>query len=159
MEFIIIGYCISFAIGVVMVNYLGKPFMERGGYIKDFYAQLEDNKKLKYEGEDFSRFIAEDGKDPKASLREMAEGLTNVYHLNKDKTIDKNHPKTKNVKFQYPCFNKSIKSIRWKEIGVLKEHDIFYLRDFTVMFSFMALFIGIFIELSILSDRRQMTEL
>ena len=159
MEFIIIGYCISFAIGVVMVNYLGKPFMERGGYIQDFYAQLEDNKKLKYEGEDFARFIAKDGNEPQASLREMAEGLTNVYHLNKDKTIDKNHPVAKNVKFQYPYFNKSEKTISWEEIGCLKEHDIFYLRDFTVMFSFMALFIGIFIELSILSDRRQMTEL
>ena len=37
--------------------------------------------------------------------------------------------------------------------------DIFILRDFLIMFAFIAMFTGIFIQLIIFGDNKQMTEL
>ena len=37
--------------------------------------------------------------------------------------------------------------------------DLFILRDFLIMFAFIAMFSGIFIQLIIFGDNKQMTEL
>ena len=151
-ELIVIGYCISFAIGIVMVNFLGERFMERGGYIQDFYAQLEDNKNLEYKGNlDLTLFDGKDTwKEKEISPYQMSQELEHVYRVKKN--------------YDYPIAKRiRIPSDIATRINIpydnLPEIDVYYLRDFTVIFSFIALFVGIFIELIILGDRRQMTEL
>lgn len=158
-ELILIGYCISVAIGIVMVNFLGKPFLERGGYIEEFYAQYDDTrfcidtssnneKKGHVSYCDVNCITADDSsffysiKD--SSLVYKVNLLEKIYHTTgggRNIKVWYNHPIAVNV-------------------DVLNNHwvEIYCLRDITVIFAFIALFIGIFIELIIFGGGKELTE-
>ena len=169
-ELLLISYAISLTVGIVVVNFIGEKFLERGGFMNDFYEEyvnvpgrnnknrmLRDTAHLKTTNESVSSILlsAEDSvklnylvnqtvKDSAESFRVQKSNLRNIYHVIKEKN---KYYKIKD--YSYPL-------VEIKEIFGLK---IFIMRDFLIMFSFIAMFMGIFIQLIILGDNKQMTEL
>lgn len=159
-ELMMISFMISFSIGIVMVNFLGQNYIERGGTISDFYDQyvyttddIKQNSLKTFESKikNGRFFIYDNGRancsetldslkdDSLVSFKRLQNELTNVFHTDKNGTKISNRPLAKVT----PVLN----------IG------IFELRNFTITFSFVAMFIGIFIQLIIFGDNKQMTEL
>lgn len=164
-EFLVISYCISLLVGIVVINFVGEKFLERGGTLDDFYEQYVDFKG--YEGlHGFDKYVSSDSsvnidelnttEDRVASLvnqavprdtmnyaRKMVDSLEYVFH---SKRVGKKFVKTKD----YPVVEKI-------PIANGKYH-LFIMRDFLIMFSFIAMFWGIFIQM-IFTGEKQMTEL
>lgn len=79
-------------------------------------------------------------KDTEIYYRKQVAQLDSVYHTTDSGKVYKNYALMEKKKFK----------------GGL---EIFILRDFLIMFSFIAMFMGIFIQLIIFGDNKQMTEL
>jgi hypothetical protein len=166
-ELLIVSYCISLLAGLVVINFVGEKYLERGGTMDEFYEQyvnhndyhgingfdsyvrperavcadslLNDSERIK--------FIADQVniKDEKDYSRKLVDSLRNVYHSEFAQNCD-SVVKTSN----YPVVDKP--SI----FG--EKYHIFIMRDFLIMFSFIAMFWGIFIQM-IFTGEKQMTEL
>ena len=125
-EFLIISYCISLLVGLVVINFVGEKYLERGAYMEQYYDEyVYPNVSNDI---DFSR-ILHAGKD-----KGKVAGLQYGMHKNQ------NHPIVEKVKI------------------LNSDHDMFIMRDFLIMFSFIAMFWGIFIQM-IFTGEKQMTEL
>lgn len=187
LELLMISFLISFSIGIVMVNFIGQNYLERGGAIGDFYTQYvfteqdyannpqEYENKIKagrfyiYHNQDIYAKTAL-GKSIRDSLnnvtldslkneslitfKRLQNELVNVYHIKYKNArftgIEHNHPIAKRTSgFHIPFTNLDIPIFT----------TIFELRDFTITFAFFAMFMGIFIQLIIFGDSKQMTEL
>lgn len=139
---ILFGYCISMAIGIFLVDLLGERYLARGGDVETFYAEF-DKECYSYEGTNSQRIFYDGNVDSlKAKREELVNALTKTYHVSNGK-VWHNHPIA--VKVDIPCSEH-----RWI--------SFFYLRDFTVIFSFIALFVGIFIQLIIFGSDKKITE-
>ena len=152
-ELMIISYFISLAVGFVVINFLGEKYLERGGYINDFYSQhvdstykwieKKDSEKAEVKEDtcwkDYANHIIKDLNEIKIAVNDtnshvrLVEKLNNVTNKQGNKVVDIEN------------YNNGV--------------NIFVLRDFLVMFSFITMFIGIFIQLIIFGDNKQMTEL
>lgn len=140
---ILFGFCISMGIGMIVVDFLGERYLVRGGDIDQFYAEL-DERFFSYEGINREKLLYQGDADSlKATREEQVNGLTKTYHVVGTNKVLHNHPvvvKTNILSDKCRLFS------------------FFYLRDFTVLFSFIALFIGIFIQLVIFGYDKQITE-
>ena len=122
-ELLLISYAISLVVGIVVIDFVGARYVDRGGIDEVF------EKEYKYtfneKSEDFGRMEAPlvVSKIPKANKLANNEII-----------------KTKITRFTFG------------------EHDLFYMRDFLFMFAFIAMFIGIFLQM-IIFEEKQMTEL
>lgn len=169
-ELLLISYAISLAVGLVVVNFIGEKFLERGGFMNDFYDEyvnvpgrqnknrlMRDIAHLKATDESVTDILlsAEDSvklnylvkqtlKDSTESFRVQESNLENIYHVVKE---ENKYYLIQN--YAYPLAEK-------KPLFGL---ELFIMRDFLIMFSFIAMFMGIFIQLIILGDNKQMTEL
>lgn len=175
-ELVIISYFISLCVGFLVINFLGEKYLERGGYIGEYYSQYVENENddsinrfIRINGDLKQKNINEDVKlnydltgtnclgyaqkismkmdsacadenDTNHYSKKLASDLTNVYHSEK---------KNGKLKANYPV---AAKIDFW---GM----KFFILRDFLIMFAFIAMFTGIFIQLIIFGDNKQMTEL
>lgn len=145
-ELMVISYTISVIAGIVVVNFTGEKFMERGGFVGDgtFYDQYVDFS----DWDGLSSFESEETNEktnnlvPDSFFRKNASRLRSVYH---SKRVNGRNEKTslQPLVERYPFFG----------------FNIFVMRDFLIMFSFVAMFIGIFIQLIIFGGNKQMTEL
>lgn len=176
-ELMIVSYFISLSVGFVIINFLGEKFLERGGYMSEYYTQYVENE----EDSSINRFVKINGKlehknitgdiklnydsiesncigyaqkiimkmdstssdenDTNHYSKRLASDLINVYHS------------TKNTKGELKAIYPVAAKIKFWGI------DFFVLRDFLIMFAFIAMFWGIFIQLIIFGDNKQMTEL
>ena len=172
LELMIISYLISLCVGFVVINFLGEKYLERGGYINEYYTQYVENEKdstinrfdksgnLIINKKDSLNYALVDtsctsfGKaiilkmdsankadnDPESYSKKLTDDMTSVFHSEiRQGKITPIYPVAAKIKF-------------W---GL----EIFILRDFLVMFAFIAMFTGIFIQLIIFGDNKQMTEL
>lgn len=146
LELMIISYFISLSVGFLIINFLGPKYLERGGFINDYYTQYvendscwgvhyyRDNNAVRNNGE----AIVKD-----SNFRSQVDSLESVYLTLKDSNSADNVKKIHQV----------------ADITYFWGMDIFVLRDFLLMFAFIAMFTGIFIQLIIFGDNKQMTEL
>lgn len=165
LELLMFSYCISLVVGLVVINFVGEKFLERGGTLDDFYEQYVDFKG--YEGlHGFDSYVSSDSfvnvndlktteerlaylvyqeapRDTTNYARKMVDSLNYVFH---SKRVGDKFVKTKD----YPVVEKI-------PIAEGKYH-LFLMRDFLIMFSFIAMFWGIFIQM-IFTGEKQMTEL
>lgn len=169
-EFLAISYIISLLVGLVVINFVGEKYLERGGYINDYFTQYVENKTdstinrfdengklvinedkplsfvLDQELESYGKAIImkidsanEANNDIESFPKKLTKDLRNVYHSKvKDGEIVPDY----RIARQIPFIGKKI----------------FFLRDFLIMFSFIAMFWGIFIQM-IFTSEKQMTEL
>ena len=152
-ELMIVSYFISLSVGFVVINFLGPKYLERGGFINDYYTHYVENdscwdvhfySNTKINGKD-TVIVSRGGKVivKDSDFRGQVDSLRNVYLTVYDKSS------TGSVRQLHKI---AAKISFWGE-------DFFILRDFLVMFSFIAMFTGIFIQLIIFGDNKQMTEL
>lgn len=118
LELLLISWCISILVGVVVIDFVGERYIERGGYIENFFAEY---------------VVDENGVD------KLSSPTNTDNRLRTNMVDDLTDYKPIAVKF------------------VLGEHDVFYMRDFLFMFSFITMFMGIFLQMFIFDDKK-MTE-
>ena len=122
-ELLLISYAISLVVGIVVIDFVGARFVDRGGIDEVFEKEYEYSFNSK--SDDFGRM--------EAPL--VVSNLPRANELAYNELI-----KTKIIKFTFG------------------EHDVLYMRDFLFMFAFIAMFIGIFLQM-IIFEEKQMTEL
>lgn len=137
---LLFGYCISMVIGITLVDLLGERYLARGGDVEKFYKEF-DNTRYAYEGKSDILKLGEG----EVSREELVNALTRTYHINYGE-----------VWYSHPIATKV--HILSNKVEWLDWFTFFYLRDFTVIFSFIALFIGIFIQLIIFGADKKITE-
>lgn len=149
LELMIISYFISLSIGFLIINFLGPKYLERGGFVNDYYAQYVENDSC------WTIHYYKDGDTTKIAR----DGLVIVEDNNFKNQVDslKNVYLTKRIKDGDSVCIKPLHQVA--DITSFWGMDIFVLRDFLLMFSFIAMFTGIFIQLIIFGDNKQMTEL
>ena len=150
-EFLIISYCISLLVGVVVINFVGEKFLERGGYIGDYYEQHVDNK---LHIVDTLPFRSNAKEELLNDTLWVTYGKAIINRLNDIK--DPNDiPNIKKVENLQEVTKDGHKIVEKKNILGFK---IYFMHDFLIMFSFIAMFWGIFIQM-IFTGEKQMTEL
>ena len=165
-EFLVISYCISLLVGLVVINFVGEKYLERGGTLDEFYEQYVntpqygglkgdsnyiyppaavDINTLKNDSEKL-QFIVErvNIKEINDYSRKQVDSLRHIYHFLKDESMGQQKAR------QYPV-------VEWQPL-FKGEIRLFIMRDFLIMFSFIAMFWGIFIQM-IFTGEKQMTEL
>lgn len=154
-ELMIISYFISLSVGFVIINFLGEKYLERGGYISDYYTQhVEERNDSLFQKENKNTIIEESQIDTCSIIH---NGMRfNIVRKLKDDSTPSHVEQVEGLK--RVLFNNTDSYYIASE-----EHfwgiDLFILRDFLIMFSFIAMFTGIFIQLIIFGDNKQMTEL
>ena len=221
LELLIISYFISLFVGLVVVNFLGEKYLERGGYMKDYYEQYVNHDgyqnirldtdsnfkkphnrnitKTNMPSKDDSLYVIcqrilakmetskNDSIFPRAdSLYSLCQSILAKMDTSKNDSI---FPRAdslylvcqsilKEVKTDTNDFSRKLvdslvyvyrekapllASKERKQYIAAKEKfwgmDVFILRNFLIMFAFIAMFTGIFIQLIIFGNNKQMTEL
>ena len=160
-ELVILSYCISLIIGVVVINFIGKSFMERGGYVGEGSFEKEKVLTENSVDKDIRYAYFEEGCDTikKYGGKWMTESLESPEDMTPDSL-------TRRLQHIYHCRYVSEEDAYAKiskfpivEIVNLGPLDVFIMRDFLIMFSVVSMFMGIFIQLIIFGDNKQMTEL
>lgn len=121
-QLVTISYGISLVVGSIVIDFLGRQYMERGGPYddrRDFIMQY-------YPGT--------------ATLSAVP-----FDELPADKQVEV----MENVRCEKGC-----RSIQVFHLG---EHEVFFMRDFLIMFSFVTMFMGVFLQMFIF-DEKKMTE-
>jgi hypothetical protein len=139
LELTIISYTISLIVGAVVINFTGERILERSGVLEGFYADYvshNDERKV----EDMTYEI-NSNMIPKLLVNKLTD-KDRVEYLKKIR-IKKNTDNS-----FYPIAT---------EIPILgTEYTFFFLRDFWIQFSFVAMFIGIFIQM--IFEEKRITE-
>lgn len=125
-QLVTISYFISLVVGSVVINFLGKQYMDRGGA---------------FEGMTETTFTVD-------SLTVPIKGVVNNV------SFGDSEEKRQNEYMQQQACKEGCQSIRVLHLG---EHEIFFMRDFLIMFSFVTMFMGIFLQMFIFEDKK-MTE-
>ncbi len=154
-EFLIISYCISLLVGVVVINFLGEKFLERGSYIGDYYDQhVQQDVNGKSYIVDTIAYCSNSNEEILNDSQWVSYGKAIINRLN-----DINDPndipdikKVDNLREATKDGHKIVEKI------TIFGYKIFFMRDFLIMFSFIAMFWGIFIQM-IFTGEKQMTEL
>lgn len=142
-EMIIIGYMISLIVGLFIINFTGERFLERSGVLTDFYKNYVD----------------------KPAAQQVGHQKYNIIYNSKDTTYSTDAKtdadRLENLK------NVHIVSSTYKKGGKTPNHPIvtsagfngkyFIMRDFLIQFAFVAMFIGIFIQM--LFEEKSITEI
>lgn len=132
-EFLLISYCISLLVGLVVINFVGEKYLERGGYVEDYYKEYVNGDTAQlWNHLDYTRLEKE--KIDTSSIHGKVDALQKIGH----KGIND--------------------SLIAKPIIFQSKHVLFIMPDFLIMFSFIAMFWGIFIQM-IFTGEKQMTEL
>ena len=150
-EFLIISYCISLLVGVVVINFVGEKFLERGGYIGDYYEQHVD---VKLRVVDTIAYNSNTNGEILNDSQWVTYGKAIINRLNdiNDPNDIPNIKKVENLQKVTKADHKIVEVIN------ILGFKIFFMRDFLIMFSFIAMFWGIFIQM-IFTGEKQMTEL
>lgn len=168
-ELMVISYIISLFVGFVIINFLGEKYLERGGYISDYYTQhvvVKDGKKEWVDTFDVDSRKQQLADEEKERIQQLLKSLNDSSWLSYGKVIVEKLDIIEN-----PKDSSDVRKVRGlKDVSKDNNHKIaayvdfwgihiFVLRDFLIMFAFIAMFTGIFIQLIIFGDNKQMTEL
>ncbi|MCR4717426.1 MAG: hypothetical protein K5656_09610 [Lachnospiraceae bacterium] len=131
---IAISYMISLIVGLFIINFTGERFLERSDTLENFYVEYVrvGNDTIKNEKQVDNtryRFVTpsrRDLADKQYSDADRLKGLEEVY-INTNGENNRNHPIV----------------TTWE----LDDAKFFILRDFLIQFAFVAMFIGIFIQM------------
>ena len=136
LELMTISYMISLIVGACFINYAGGNFMNQGVTFKEYYNKYVDSDDPK-KVENKNYWIK---KEPNYSHNVCdLDGLEHIHIVYKNSMLTKED-------FKHPIVTKL-------SIGDIQ---LFILRDFLIQFSFVAMFIGIFIHM--LFEKRTITE-
>lgn len=126
-QLVIISYGISLVVGTIVINFVGRQYMDRG----DGFGGITYS----------TGFVDTDAKPLKVIAKDVTFGDLNKSQ--QDKVMHDVH-----------CEKNNCQSITVFRIG---EHEVFFMRDFLIMFSCVTMFMGIFLQMFIFDDKK-MTE-
>ena len=161
-EFLIISYCVSLLVGVVVINFVGEKYLERGGTLETFFEQYVD-----YEGYGGLMNDTKPAKTPGIQMKNMNDSIRFLVQKFLEKTeiseADFERSRANDLTNVYHSTEKKIKTSPYSIVekvpwGEAQGQSFFLMRDFLIMFSFIAMFWGIFISM-IFTGEKQMTEL
>lgn len=131
-EMLVVSYLVSIVVGLFIINFTGERFMERSGYLKDFHEEYLANGGDKT-GCAFQQDYHYQGDTlPSDTLSRLY--LENLKHL----TITRHGEE---VSSREPVLT------YWDVQLGDETHRFFILRDFLIQFAFLAMFIGVFIQM------------
>lgn len=140
MGIITISYVVSLITGLFIINFTGERFLERSGVLEDFYENVVNDKNGK-QIENKHYFIRSEQNLPKMTKdQQRLEGLTHIHIIpsNESYIMKDDHP----IATTWPLSGGAY---------------FFILRDFLIQFAFVAMFIGIFIQM--LFEEKSITEI
>lgn len=122
-------------VGLAVINFVGEKYLERGGYMEDYYKEYVNGNKESVWNRKFDYNKLEGKTIDTVSIHGKVDALFQISHKDNNKPFITKH---QNI------FNTG--------------HNLYVMRDFLIMFSFIAMFWGIFIQM-IFTGEKQMTEL
>lgn len=126
-QLVVISYGISLVVGTIVINFVGRQYMDRG----DGFGNITFT----------SGTVDTDTKPHRVIMKDFTFG-----DLSKDQQ--------KGIMHDVHCENNNCQSITVFHFG---EHEVFFMRDFLIMFSFVTMFMGIFLQMFIFEEKK-MTE-
>lgn len=132
LEMLVISYLVSIVVGLFIINFTGERFMERSGYLKDFHKEYLANGGDKTGGAFQQDYYYQEGALSKDSL--SRDYLDDLKHL----TITR-HGADESSREPVLTY--------WDVQLGDETHRFFILRDFLIQFAFLAMFIGVFIQM------------
>lgn len=141
-ELLVISYVLSVVVGLFIINFTGERFMERSGYLETFYNEyVGDGKKFsKNTNNTYRQDYYYRGKDVHEGITTNDEYLNNLQNL----TVVRQGENT---------LHKKPVATYW----IIGNYRFFILRDFLVQFAFLAMFIGVFIQM--IFEEKSITEM
>ena len=174
MHVMVISYGLSLVIGLFIINFTGERFLERSGVLEDFYEDYvyNDNNERQVENRRF-KFVSESGKKIKTQEDLNVKGELKIKSASNNVSIEGKvsyDEKKGNITAAERLNGLRIVHIVSPdpESSQKKNHPIatnweldsggtfFILRDFLIQFSFVAMFIGIFIQM--IFEEKSITE-
>lgn len=167
LELFFISYCIAFVIGILAVNFVGERYLCYYDTFKELYKQKTEycqkeqscKKKpsIEIKNEEQSNrkdlFIEiEDTVQNKKLRAFLQEDMIKYYFSTKDEYGNYEPYRLFAVNYYIPN-TKTNKDTNAKR----DQHDLFIMPEFLIMFSFITMFIGIFLQMAFF-DTRQMTD-
>jgi len=140
-QMMLIGYAISFVVGLFIINFTGERFLERSGVLDTFYKEYVDKDNAEQQVGHQNYKIVNKGEDT-SKLKTDAKRLENLKNVHIVSSTYKKGGKTPN----HPIVTSA---------GFNGKY--FIMRDFLIQFAFVAMFIGIFIQM--LFEERSITEI
>ncbi len=143
-EMFIISYAIALVVGLFITSFTGERFLERSGYLSDYYSQNVVVDTTATENSTEKKLII----DPqRAQNNQVAqEEIIRDYPSDKQRINALTNLKHKRSEGQPERY------------VLVRSGPFFILRDFLIQFAFMAMFIGVFIQM-ILDERNSITEM
>jgi len=132
LEMLVISYLVSIVVGLFIINFTGERFMERSGYLKDFHEEYLANGGDKTGGAFQQDYHYQGDTLPSDTLSRLY--LENLKHL----TITR-HGADESSREPVLTY--------WDVQLGAETHRFFILRDFLIQFAFLAMFIGVFIQM------------
>lgn len=145
-ELLVLSYFLSFMIGLFMINFMGERFLERSDYLETFYHEYiegvdslttVDMYRQVYQFDNSVDSIVDGAK---LKNRDYLENLSRIAISQQNSIIPQIHG-------QEPV-------VTYWTIG---KYKFFILRGFLIQFAFLAMFIGIFIQM--IFEEKTITEL
>ena len=140
-QMMLIGYAISFVVGLFIINFTGERFLERSGVLDTFYKEYVDKDNAEQQVGHQNYKIVNNGENT-SKLKTDAKRLENLKNVHIVSSTYKKGGKTPN----HPIVTSA---------GFNGKY--FIMRDFLIQFAFVAMFIGIFIQM--LFEERSITEI
>lgn len=173
MHVMTISYAISLIAGMFIINFTGERFLERSGALENFYEDYVYNNNPRQVENRSYKFWSERGKRIKTREYLDVNGKLNIDSLVKEDKIringkfsyeeeKENIPVADRVKALENVYIVSSKDATSKSHPIATIWDLdsggtfFILRDFLIQFSFVAMFIGIFIQM--IFEEKSITE-
>lgn len=138
-ELIVISYTISLIIGAFIINFTGERLLERAGVLENFYNDyVVHGQEKSMEDEIYTIVLNKDTNEIKGFSEKERVGYLTELEIKKKGDADSYKIATK--------------------IDIAnKKYTFFILRDFWIQFSFVAMFIGIFIQM--IFEEKRITEM
>jgi len=167
-EMLIISYSLSLCIGVIIINFIGGRYLERSGALNDYYDEYvcEQGKApiiVNINSEDTLISISKDEsiayptfETARERLKLLRQKYTKLKVAHDTILLSSPYPGNPEVVItNHKLVDEEPVYVR-KEI-LYSKRGLFIIQDFLVMFSFVAMFIGVFLQM-VFFDRKKMTE-
>lgn len=184
LELLIISYCLSLCVGVIIINFVGERYLERSGALDDYYDEYvyQHGKApiiVKLDSKDTLIALAPDSLIDLPAIETSKEKLKLLRYnftkwrlvndtillspnlLNKEGLVLNSGSRDTLLQPVYAVLQRyepvTHKPIVARKKIIYSKRGLFIIQDFLVMFSFVAMFIGVFLQM-VFFDRKKMTE-
>ena len=145
-EMIVISYCLSLCVGVIIVNFVGERYLERSGTQDTYFDEYV------FDHGEVQRMVV---KTDTGVVMMNAQELTNSRE--KQDLLSHDYAKMHRTPGALPDSLDKKDAVIARPRIIYSTRQLFVIPDFTIMFSFVAMFIGVFLQM-VFFERKKITE-